>query len=934
MILRRKRFLTLAFILVLGFQSALKSQQSNVAILLNEYSASNVGGPADAFGSQSDWVEIKSIHTASVSLGSYYLSNDRNNLFKWKFPSSFVLTPNQIKAVWLSGKNTIKSGEYHANFTLEQCKNQWLILSTDQGVVRDSVFVQKTMSGHTRGRIDPQTKGVSAWRLYLNHSFLFDNPLINYAAGYCPKPRMFTSPVSTPSTAANQGGSGGFYGAGAGLSPIVYFKLENNLAYDSAFSCFLIYYTVDGRFPVPGAGNTTLYSDSVTGPQGALTLANTTMVRAIAVPKNTTICTGEVLLPSFCETNTYFVDLDHNQFSEEFGVVSLAMEDPTWFNTSGAFTPTIHAEYYDKKLQMTEGYAQINKPPQEEWRTRQKGMYINLDDRRGFGCAFEGQVFNVPLLGTSDRTVFPTLHLKAGDIESSSSPIFSLGNTEATGLRDVLVQSIAAKNNIDVNPLRIKPVITFINGKYYGVYDLREVYDKHYEQYYHSQSKDSLTLAFYHNSDLTVSYVDGTNSNFNNNFKAKVFDFAMTKPLNSATNYNQLMTELDKSSFIDYMIMNSYIMNSNLWNYNVAYAKGGQTNLPGGKWHYYLWNVPTAFNYTSVSVSNNIYASPYEPPCKFYTGFSMNTLTVSPLAGNGHAPILDRLMNPINGNKSFQADYKNRLQDLLNGPLKCENILKQFDDIQKLYEKEMRYHSDPTTGLEFGTVIAPDIRSWDSNMVKLRTLIDKRCYHMQTTFTTTSCYGFSGPHNISVDIKPDSSAGKVKLNTIVLPYYPWTGKYFTSVISLQAIPSSTAFVFDHWELVHPQSVVSLAPLSLDSIGFSFNQAEEVIAVFTDKTKDLVGEGEGANVPTGFSPNGDFLNDIFRPLGSAKFTTEYEMTVWSRWGEEVFRSTTPETGWDGNFKGQPAITGVYAYIIKYKNVYGESKLLKGNVTLTR
>lgn len=929
--LRRKRFLLLAFVLVLGLQNTFRSQ-SNIAILLNEYSASNVGGPADVFGSPSDWVELKSIHTTSVSLGSYYLSNDRNNLFKWKFPSSFVLFPNQIKAVWLSGKNTVKSGEYHANFTLEQCKNQWLILSTDQGVVRDSVFVQKTKAGHTRGRIDPQTKGVSAWRLYLNHSFLFENPLVNYAVGYAPTPRMYTSPLPAPSATTNQGGSGGFYGVNAGVSPNVYFKLENNLAYDSAFSCFSIYYTTDGTFPVPGQGNTTLYPDSVTGSQGALTLANTTMVRAIAVSKNTPNC-AEILLPSFCETNTYFIDLDHNKFQEEFGVVSLAM-DPAWFNSSGAFTPTIHAEYYDKKMQVSEGYAQVNKPAQEEWRTKQKGMYINLDDRQGFGCAFEGNIFNVPLLGTTDRTVFPTLHLKSGDFESSSPRIGIPGPTDATGIRDVLVQSIAAKNNINVNPLHIKPVITFVNGKYYGVYDLREVYDKYYENYYNSQSKDSLTLAFFHNTDGAVTYVDGTNSNFNNNFKTKVFDFAMGKPLNSTANYNLLMAELDKSSFIDYMILNSYIMNSNLWNYDVAYAKGGQTNLPGGKWHYYLWNVPTAFNYTSALINTYMYSSPYEPPCRFYSGFSMNTLTVTPLAGNGHAPILDRLMNPINGNKSFQADYKNRLQDLLNGPLKCENILKQFDDIAKLYEKEMRYHSDPTTGLEFGTVIAPDLSCWDSNMVKLRNVIDKRCYHMQTTFTTSSCYGFSGPHNITVDVKPDSSAGRVQLNTVVLPFYPWTGKYYTTMMTFQAIPTTTAYVFDHWELVHPQNVVNLAPLSMDSIGFSFNQAEEVIAVFTDKTKDLVGQGEGSNVPTGFTPNGDGLNDFFRPLGAAKFTTEYEMTIWSRWGEEVFRSTTPETAWDGNYKGQPAITGVYAYIIKYKNVFGESKLLKGNVTLSR
>jgi gliding motility-associated-like protein len=59
-----------------------------------------------------------------------------------------------------------------------------------------------------------------------------------------------------------------------------------------------------------------------------------------------------------------------------------------------------------------------------------------------------------------------------------------------------------------------------------------------------------------------------------------------------------------------------------------------------------------------------------------------------------------------------------------------------------------------------------------------------------------------------------------------------------------------------------------------------------------------------------------------------------MTIWNRWGEEVFRSTSPQQGWDGNYKGTQAITGVYAYVIKYKDPEGESKVFSGNVTLTR
>src|SRR6185503_6843442 len=95
--------------------------QSQIAIVLNEYSASNTNGPADNFGQLSDWVEIYNNYGSGVSLSGYYLSNDRNNLFKWKFPSSFNLPAGGYGIVWLSGRGTSAAGStaggaYHAGF--------------------------------------------------------------------------------------------------------------------------------------------------------------------------------------------------------------------------------------------------------------------------------------------------------------------------------------------------------------------------------------------------------------------------------------------------------------------------------------------------------------------------------------------------------------------------------------------------------------------------------------------------------------------------------------------------------------------------------------------------------------------------------------------------------------------------------------------------
>ena len=77
----------------------------NIAIVLNEYCAANITGPADNFGQMSDWVELYNAHTSSVSLSDYYLSNDRNNLKKWKFPAGFNMGVGGYGLVWLSGRS-------------------------------------------------------------------------------------------------------------------------------------------------------------------------------------------------------------------------------------------------------------------------------------------------------------------------------------------------------------------------------------------------------------------------------------------------------------------------------------------------------------------------------------------------------------------------------------------------------------------------------------------------------------------------------------------------------------------------------------------------------------------------------------------------------------------------------------------------------------
>ena len=94
-------------------------------------------------------------------------------------------------------------------------------------------------------------------------------------------------------------------------------------------------------------------------------------------------------------------------------------------------------------------------------------------------------------------------------------------------------------------------------------------------------------------------------------------------------------------------------------------------------------------------------------------------------------------------------------------------------------------------------------------------------------------------------------------------------------------------------------------------------------------------------PTGFTPNNggsngggydpaSLDNDVFHPhhLG----IVQYEMVVFNKWGELIFRSTDPYIGWDGYFQGRIARQDVYAWRATAQFSNGHRVTKAGDVTL--
>jgi gliding motility-associated-like protein len=87
-------------------------------------------------------------------------------------------------------------------------------------------------------------------------------------------------------------------------------------------------------------------------------------------------------------------------------------------------------------------------------------------------------------------------------------------------------------------------------------------------------------------------------------------------------------------------------------------------------------------------------------------------------------------------------------------------------------------------------------------------------------------------------------------------------------------------------------------------------------------------------PTGFTPNGDGHNDIFKPVVRGPMY-DYDLRIYNRWGELIFLSKDQKNGWDGRYKGALVENGTYVWMLTYKKMLGGAvNIVKGEVTAIR
>jgi hypothetical protein len=130
--------------------------------LISEFMASNTKTLNDNYGNQSDWIEIFNPGQTVGNLLGWYLTDDTNNLTKWKFPSK-TIDPGAYIVVFASGRDETNNPTYlHTSFQLSATGEYLALVDPNTNVVSQfypTYPPQNADVSYGRDRLNPLITG-------------------------------------------------------------------------------------------------------------------------------------------------------------------------------------------------------------------------------------------------------------------------------------------------------------------------------------------------------------------------------------------------------------------------------------------------------------------------------------------------------------------------------------------------------------------------------------------------------------------------------------------------------------------------------------------------------------------------------------------------------------------------------------------------------
>ncbi len=549
-----------------GYADFCASRAAPGPLVIQEAMVANSLYPVQPGAEPEDWVELKNISGAPLSLAGFHLSDKRNDYSLFALPE-LSLGPGESLLVLCSGDESRSDGSFiHANFSLDAASEE-LYLTDSQGRLIDYVWLHDIPSNGSMGRMDGE-----------NGFFYFAVP----------------SPLE-----ANAGGQRRISAAPVSLSPDGLYDGVDGLSVELS-APGSIYYTTDGS--VPGTD-----SAAYTGP---IALSGTTILRAVAVE--------EGALPSPVATLSFFLNEGHS-----LPVLSLVADD------LAAFDAMYNAGQKDldlsANLALYDGDSSFNRACS----VSMKGWTSLSLPKKSLGVDFDGihggDLTDCDLFGNG-ITEYSSLSIRGGQDYAASI------------IRNELFEELCLDMSGKVFSQESKFCALYINGRYWGLYCLKEDFSRQYYASHRQVSKDSVTMY------RTPTPMDSA-------FFQEVVQFAWYNDLSVEENYQHIAERVDLDSLIDWFIIEGFSANSDIQG-NARVFRSSETD---GKWQFAAYDFDWAFFYGESD---------------FYLLLDGGTN-----AGNQLPPLINGLL----GHPDFRARFLARFAELNRTTLSNEHVLETLD---------------------------------------------------------------------------------------------------------------------------------------------------------------------------------------------------------------------------------------------------------------
>ena len=613
-----------------------------------------------------DYVELYNAGSQRVDLSLYGLSDSLNRPRKWQFPQGAAIDPGEHKIILLDGRPELSSGyAYHANFRIARAGGESISFCDPTGRVLDRIPLPLIPTDHSYGR----TSGYAGF-------YYYDAPTPGTANGV-----GYYGYAEPPAFSRWGGESAGAVQVGIAVPK------------DTE-----VHYTLDGTLPTENAPR---YQEG-----HLFDISRATVLRACAFDRS------GLLQPSETITQTYLPGLYH-----AFPIVSL-VADPSelWDPDRGMLTagpdvdksrgiPFKNTIYRMVKEKLTASPGHVEIYDKMGSQLVSQGMEFSLQGQNSLD--FPQKSFKVKAKARHDAKYFAAKLFEDRPFTEYKGFVLRISGNDSAwtrlidGFQGRLIDRFNEKTSAPSTVIHQawNPVVVYLNGTYWGHYNLRERVDRFFVAQH-----ESLPLGQADNMDI-LEASGSVDYGSNKEYRALIAEVKALSPGKSEADLQFILDHIDVNNYFDYMAFEMFFGNSDPGNIRFYKLKG-----EGQKWKWILYDL-----------DYGLFDSGFNSPYSYLKE-----------KGAGDKLIDNTLIRKLLENGQMRDDFLTRLGEVYQF-FTTEYMTAEFNGMVAEIEPEMALHfarwaEETDKAVSFDNPTTPDgaLRYWHERLNRTRNTLKKR----------------------------------------------------------------------------------------------------------------------------------------------------------------------------------------------------------------